>query len=295
MAERIGFRVGFIGAGKLATGLAMALHSHGYDIAAVASRSSDSAQRLASLVPHAVPVAASAEVASACDFVFVTTPDGAIEEVVRSVRWRTGQAVVHCSGALSLEPLASAATDGASVASFHPLQTLACIQTPQEAAERLSGVCYALEADGWLAHWLEKLAFNLGGHVIRVTPDDRALYHQAAVFACGYVATLLDAAEEIWRHMGFSAEQARAALGPLAQTTVSNYRLVGSHSSVTGPIPRGDSGTVQRQLSALQTRLPDLAPLASALGLGSLPFAPPEDRQRLAAVLQPATSATLDK
>ena len=104
MAERIGF----IGAGKLATGLSMALW-------------------LASLLPGAEAVAGPAEVAVACDMVFITTPDGAIEEVVRTVRWQAGQGVVHCSGSLSLEPLASASADGASVASFHPLQTLSCI------------------------------------------------------------------------------------------------------------------------------------------------------------------------
>ena len=282
-------RIGFIGAGKLATGLALALQSHGYEIPAVASRSPASAKLLASLLPGAKAASGPSEVANSCDVVFITTPDSAIEQVAGSMHWQSGQGVVHCSGALSLEVLASASAAGASVASFHPLQTLSCIESPEEAAERLSGICYALEADGWLSDWLELAAHDLGGHTIRLAPEDRALYHQAAVFACGYVSALLDAAEEMWVHLGLSSAQARAALAPLAQTTVSNFGRVGSHASVTGPVPRGDVATVERQLSALRTNLPGLTLLASHLGLRSLAFAPADRRQALASALQLAT------
>ena len=288
-------RIGFIGAGKLATGLAMALSVRGYSIEAVASRSSESARRLASLLPETNAVPSAGEVADACDVVFITTPDNVIQEVARSVRWRPGQGVIHCSGALSVDALGSASGCGASVASFHPLQTLACIETPQEAAERLSGICYAVEADGWLADWLEKLSADLGGYTISVASEDRALYHQAAVFACGYVTALLDAAEEMWTRMGFSPQQARMAIGALAQTTVTNYRRVGSAASVTGPIPRGDVKTVRGQMDALGVQLPALVPLARELGLRSLLFAPAEDREALVDVLQPLVTPTPDR
>ncbi len=279
-------RMGFIGAGKLATAMAMALWTHGYEVSAVSSRAEASALQLASLVPTAKPVATVGQVAAMCDLVFITTPDGAIEEVARAVRWHSGQGVVHCSGALSLEALASASSGGASIASFHPLQTLSCIETPQEAADRLSGICYALDGDGWLAEFLGKLAMDLGGYVVRVAPEDRGLYHQSAVFACGYVTTLLDAAERMWTGMGLSPQQARSALGALAHTTVTNYRRAGAAESVTGPVARGDSDTVQGQLESLGSRLPSLLPLARELGIGSLAFAPAGERQRLTDVLE---------
>lgn len=280
-------RIGFIGVGKLATGLALALHTRGLQTTAVFSRSLDSAHKLASLVPGMEALSTPAEAVAACDIIFITTPDAAIKEVADSVTWRKGQGVIHCSGALSLEPLASAAAHGASVASFHPLQTLACIETPQEAAQRLSGICYALEADGWLSDWLENIVSALDGHLIRVAPEHRALYHQAAVFACGYVSALLDAAEEMWAQMGLSPDEARASLTPLARTTVANFGRVGSHASITGPIPRGDTETVKQQLAALEHALPNLTPLARELGLRSLAFAPQQKVQALAGVLAP--------
>ena len=278
--------IGFIGAGRLATGLAMALHAHGYPVAAVASRTMASAQRLAGLVPGMSALPRAADVVRDCDLVFITTPDGAIEGVARSVRWQAGQGAVHCSGALSLEALVSVADDGAAVASFHPLQTLSSIQGPDEAADRLSGICYALEGEGWLASCLEEMAVELGGQAIRVPAADRALYHQAAVFACGYVTVLLQAAEDLWAQMGFSPGQARAALGPLARATVVNYCRAGADASVTGPIARGDLATVEQHLETLRSRKPDLGPLARELGLRSLAFAPTQDRERLAEVFR---------
>ncbi len=281
-------RIGFIGAGKLATGLALALHTRGLQATAVVSRTTSSARKLASLVPGMKPLPTPAEAVEACDIIFIATPDAAIKEVADSVSWRPGQGVVHCSGSLPLESLANASSCGASIASLHPLQTLSCIETPQEAAERLSGICYALEADGWLSDWLQNLVDGLDGHIIQVAPENRALYHQAAVFACGYVSALLDAAEEMWTQMGFSPGQARTSLTPLAQTTVSNFGRVGSHTSITGPIPRGDTETVKQQLAALENTLPHLAPLARELGLRSLAFAPEQETQALANILAPS-------
>ena len=280
-------RIGFIGAGKLATGLALALHSRGLQTTAVVSRTTGSARKLASLIPGMTPLRTPAEAVEACDIIFIATPDAAIKEVADSITWGTGQGVVHCSGALTLESLANVSSCGASIASLHPLQTLSCIETPQEAAERLSGICYALEAKGWLSDWLQNLVDALDGHIIQVAPENRALYHQAAVFACGYLSALLDAAEEIWTQMGFSPGQARTALTPLAQTTVSNFGRVGSHTSITGPIPRGDTETVKQQLAALEDTLPNLAPLARELGLRSLAFAPEQETQVLAGILAP--------
>ena len=280
-------RIGFIGAGKLATGMALALHTRGFQTTAVVSRTPDSAQKLASLVPSMEALPSPTEAVASCDIIFITTPDAAIMEVAGSVTWRKGQGVVHCSGSLPLESLAYASSCGASIASLHPLQTLSCIETPQEAAERLSGICYALEAEGWLSDWLQNVVTALGGHIIRVAPENRALYHQAAVFACGYVSALLDAAEEIWTQMGFSPGQARASLVPLAQTTVANFGRAGSHASVTGPIPRGDAETVKQQMASLENTLPHLLPLAGELGLRSLVFAPPQEAEALAHVLAP--------
>ena len=98
-------------------------------------------------------------VADNADFVFLTTPDDAIPAVVDTVRWHTGQYVVHCSGADSLDVLEPARIVGARVGSFHPLQTFASIQ---KAIDNLPGSTFALEAEGALLDILKEMATGSG-------------------------------------------------------------------------------------------------------------------------------------
>ena len=71
-------RIGFVGAGRVAGGLSLALHAAGFSVAAVASRSRGSAQAIADRVNGCVVRDGAQDVADQCDLVFITTPDGAI-------------------------------------------------------------------------------------------------------------------------------------------------------------------------------------------------------------------------
>ena len=268
--------IGFIGAGTLATGLAMALHGRGYRVVAVASRNVSSARRLGTMVPGCLPMELPSDLVQACDLVFVTVPDDSIKQVTDSLQWKPGLGVVHCCGAGSLHLLESASALGAMVGSFHPFQTLACLESPEEAAGRLQGITFAVDGTGWLLPFLQRAAVNLGGRSIRIDPKNRTLYHASAVMACGYVTALLKAAGDIWQHMGYSAEDARSALGPLVTATVTNFSRVGAEGSVTGPVVRGDTKTLSEHLHALEAHMPHLLPLFTTLGLESATLMTPE-------------------
>jgi predicted short-subunit dehydrogenase-like oxidoreductase (DUF2520 family) len=94
-------------------------------------------------------------VADNADLILITTPDDAIPFVVNQIRWHSGQYVIHCSGADSLDVLEPARIVGAIVGSFHPLQTFASIQ---KAIENLPGSTFALEAEGALLDILKEMA-----------------------------------------------------------------------------------------------------------------------------------------
>src|SRR5947207_14412764 len=112
--------LGFIGAGRVGTGLASAFARAGVNVVAIASRTRASARKLAKRVRGA-RACAPQEVADRADLVFLTVPDDAIERVASGIRWRTGSACVHCSGAVDLDALKKAAADGALTGGFHPL------------------------------------------------------------------------------------------------------------------------------------------------------------------------------
>src|SRR5438067_6779909 len=144
MTNPASIRIGFVGAGRLASALAPALAAAGYPVTAISSGRHASAKALAARMDDSRAVDSAQEVADAVDLVFLTVPDNAIPEVSGSIRWRPGVAAVHCSGALGLDALSSASQAGADTGSFHPLQTFATSEAP------LAGVTVAIDAGGSL-------------------------------------------------------------------------------------------------------------------------------------------------
>lgn len=260
MSERP-FAVAFIGAGRVAGALAPELARLGYRVAAAASRSRESAERLAALVPGC-RAATAQEAADAADIALITTSDGAIADVAASVAWRPGQFVVHCSGALTLAPLEPARAAGANVGSWHPFQTFG-------GETRLEGVTFGIEADGDALAFLERLSGEVGGYALRVPASARALYHAASVMSCGYLTTLLREARTLWVRAGLPPEQAARAIGRLARTTLANIERDGEGAALTGPIPHGDAETVRLHLAAMRDAAPELLPLHREISLRS--------------------------
>lgn len=261
--------IGFIGAGALATPLARAMHARGYAVRAVASRTPSSAQRLADAVPGCGP-ATLQDVAGRSDTVFLTVPDDAIAAVAASLRWREGQAVVHCSGAVPLDALSAASDEGALAGAMHPLQTLTVGVDPEAS---LRGIAYAVEAPSPLREALERLAVELGGWLLPLKAADRAIYHASAIAACGLVATLLKQAGDLWNGVpGLDGNGMRALL-PLTRATLDNIERQGLPAALTGPAARGDVGVVRMHLDALAERAPAFRPLYAALSLALLPIA----------------------
>ena len=260
--------VGFIGAGRVASVLPPAIAAAGYRVVALASSTHTSAERVAAGVEGAAAADAQG-VADAASLVLLTTSDGAIESVAGALRWRKGQAVVHCSGALTLAPLAAATDQGALAGSWHPFQTFGGEGT----STALAGVTFGIEADGALYDTLAELAERVGGVALRVPAAARALYHAASVMSCGYLTTLLHEAEALWERAGLPAEAAGPAIGVLAETTLANIRRAGAEAVLSGPTSRGDAGTVRLHLDAVASRAPELLPLYAAVSMRSAELA----------------------
>lgn len=265
--------IGFVGAGVLGSGLALALSAAGWRVTAIASRTYSSAGRAASLIDGCEALGGAQQVADACDLVFITTPDSVIAEVCRTVAWRPGQGVAHCCGAASTELLDAAANAGAAVGAMHPFQTFAAIEGPEQAAGRLNGVTFAISATGWLAEFLPDLAQSLGGKGIEIPGGMRPLYHASAVLSCGYLSTLMGAAVGLWTSMGFTEEDGVRAAVPLARATIEAIERQGPANAVTGPVVRGDAETIGAHLELLSQHAAHLLPLYRQLTESSFPLA----------------------
>jgi len=262
--------LGFIGAGTVGTALALRLSDRGYRVVAVSSRSQSSAEKLAQAITGCHAVNDKQAVAEAAELVFVTTPDDAIAPVVSEITWHHGQSVVHCSGADSTEILEPARKQGAQVGAFHPLQTFASVR---QAIDNIPGSTFALEAEEPLLTTLKDMAIVLDGQWIELKSSDKVVYHAAAVIACNYLVTLVKLATDLWQTFNIPADQATKALMPLLRGTLNNIDNVGIPQCLTGPIARGDTGTIKKHLDALYEVAPSVLSTYRELGLQTIPVA----------------------
>ena len=261
-------KLGFIGAGTVGTALAVLLSGKGYPVVAVSSRHRASAEKLAREVRGCRAYDGNQDVADVAELVFITTPDGAIGEVASQVNWHRGQSAVHCSGADSTDILEPARKAGAMVGSIHPLQTLAGVK---QAIANIPGSTFSVEADEPLLSTLKDMATALDGRWIELKASDKVAYHAAAVIACNYLVTLVKLATDLWQTFSVPPEPATQALLPLIQGTLNNIGTIGIPQCLTGPIARGDTGTVKKHLDALQKVAPALLPTYRELGLQTIP------------------------
>ena len=283
-------KLGFIGAGTVGTALSVRLNSKGYPIVAVSSRSQTSAQNLARAVNGCHVFHDNQGVADTAELIFITTPDDAITSVASQIQWHPGQSVVHCSGAASTDILQPAKELGAQVGAFHPLQTFA---SAKQAVENIPGSTFALEAEEPLLNTLKDMASALDGHWVELKASDKVIYHAAAVFACNYLVTLVKLAADLWQSFAVPPHQATQALLPLLRGTLNNIDTVGIPQCLTGPIARGDIGTINKHLDALHQTAPHLLSTYRELGLQTIPIALAKGRinqqqaQQLRDILQP--------
>jgi predicted short-subunit dehydrogenase-like oxidoreductase (DUF2520 family) len=262
-------KLGFIGAGTVGSALALRLSSKGYQVVAVSSRRQTSARKLAQLI-NCRAVGNNQAVADAAEFIFITTPDDVIPIVASEVKWYSGQSVVHCSGADSTQNLEPAKKSGAQVGVIHPLQTFA---STKQAIENMPGSTFALEADEPLLATLKEMATALEGHWIELEAKDKVVYHAAAVIACNYLVTLTKLATDLWQNFNVPKQQAVQALLPLMRGTIHNIDTIGIPQCLTGPVARGDTGTIKKHLEALQKVAPAILPTYRELALQTIPVA----------------------
>jgi predicted short-subunit dehydrogenase-like oxidoreductase (DUF2520 family) len=217
--------IAIVGAGRLGTALAAALGA-----------------------PH--PLGRGADARGAW-VVLLCVPDAEIAAAAASIE--LGPLVGHCSGATGLDVLRPH-----EAFSLHPLMTVPAGAPP----DRLVGAGCAIAGSTPRAlAAAEALAERLGMRATSVADEDRVAYHAAASIASNFLVTLEGAAERLAATAGIE----RAQLAPLVRAAVEDWAERGAEDALTGPIARGDDGTVARQRATVAERTPDLLPLFDAM------------------------------
>jgi predicted short-subunit dehydrogenase-like oxidoreductase (DUF2520 family) len=172
--------------------------------------------------------------------------------------------VIHCSGVYDASVLSAARERKALIAALHPLQSFA---SPEAAVKAMKGTFFTFDGDEGAAPVAEKIVAALGGRMVRIRPESRALYHAASCVLSNYVVALADMGMIMLELSGLEKAEAARAARPLLAGTIENIARIGVPAALTGPISRGDVETVARHLAAL-SRLPrEIRRLYCSLGL----------------------------
>ncbi|OPF84529.1 oxidoreductase [Streptomyces antioxidans] len=245
--------VGVVGAGRVGPALAASLKLAGHRPVAASGVSDASVRRAAALLPD-VPVVPPSEVLARAELVLLTVPDDALPELVGGLAEtgavRPGQLLVHTSGRYGVGVLEPALRAGALPLALHPVMTFTgtSVDVP-----RLAGCSFGVTAPEELRLAAEALVIEMGGEPEWIAEESRPLYHAALAVGANHLTTLVAQSLELLRASGVEAPD--RMLGPLLGAALDNALRSGD-AALTGPVARGDAGTVAAHVAELRRHAP---------------------------------------
>lgn len=278
-----GLRVLVVGRGRVGRGLAGALSARGAAVATAPG--SPAAGSPGTSIRHGL----SPEVG----LVLLTVPDDAIADTAERLasRVHAGLVVAHTSGLHGLGVLDAVRRGGAHGLAFHPAMTF---EGSKYDAARLHGARIGVTADPGAEELAGRLGMALGATLVDIAEAQRALYHAGLTHAASHLVTLVSEAQSLLARAGVGDPS--AVLAPLVRAALERALEQGA-AATTGPVVRGDAGTVSAHLQALAAAAPGLLPSYRVLAADTLRLAAADGRlgeaaaARVDAVLAEATHA----
>ena len=248
-----------IGPGRAGMALGLRALSSGHRIRGVVGRTDDATEAAADrLAAHGLSWD---DAFPTVDLVVLAVRDDDLPSVATLTADRVDDAggAIHVAGLVGVGVLDPLAARGVPTASFHPLQTL---PDPDAGAAALEGAWVGIASDDDLfADRLFAFAADLGMRPFELPEEAKATYHAAAAAAANFPLTALVMARRLFEASGVPFGAAR----PLVEAIVANAFDLGPETALTGPVARGDVGTVQAQLDAVAAAAPDMAEHFAAL------------------------------
>ena len=251
--------VGVIGAGRVGAVLGSALRAAGHAMVGASAVSRASLDRVDALLPG-VPVLEIPEVIERAELVLVSVPDDVLPDLVSGLAatraWQPGQLVVHTSGRFGWRVLEPAVSSGAIPLALHPAMTFTGTSLD---LVRLADCCFGVTAPGPVLPIAQALVVEMGAEPVVVAEEMRGLYHSALAHGSNHLVTLVAQSLDLLREAG--VESPGRVLGPLLSAALDNALRSGD-GALTGPVARGDAGTVASHVRAIG--LADRAAVGSA-------------------------------
>lgn len=270
--------IAIVGAGKVGTVLGRILVEHGEKIVSVVSRTQKSAQDAGKFLCCRNVSDSLTAIPSTTDLVYITTPHAVVEEIaaglarLEHLRFKR-LAVCHASGMLTAQSLEPLGRKGATVFSFHPLQTFPRDFDPRQILPTARGIYYAVDGLPDAVKKAKLFARKLGGYIIEISPEMRVFYHAACVVASNHLTALLSVVEVMFKQFGDQRQGFLEAFKPIIMATLHNVEVTSPTAALSGPIARGGVETVAQHFTSVKRFAPELLPFFRTLTLETVKLA----------------------
>jgi len=260
--------IAFVGPGKVGCALAALMQEKSLRIIGAAIRPGSAGGKKPGQEVFPYLTADKIELAKKADIIFITTPDDKIASVAEELRKGGGvgeeTVLAHTSGHHPATILGEK-----NVFAMHPLLAMARWDI---ARKKLETAWFFLDGDEKGLETGKVLGKKLGLNWEIIDGTKKAFYHASAVVFSNYLVALVNAGLELQKKAGISEEAGLKAVFPLIESTLLNLKELGPIEALTGPVARGDIGTVAGHLKALNGE-ENLQRLYRELGLFTLEIA----------------------
>ncbi len=241
--------------------LGSALRAAGHAVVGVSAVSQASRERAELLLPG-IPVLDVPTVVERSELVLLAVPDDALADLVAGLAatatWRPGQLVVHTSGRYGTSVLEPALRCGAIPLAIHPAMTFTGTSLD---LSRLVDCCFGVTAPGPVLPVAQALVVEMGAEPVVIDEADRALYHAALAHGSNHLITLVAQSRDLLTRAG--VENPARLLGPLLSASLDNALRRGD-DALTGPVARGDAGTVSSHIHEIGRAAADSADILAS-------------------------------
>jgi predicted short-subunit dehydrogenase-like oxidoreductase (DUF2520 family) len=263
-------KIGFIGAGTVATTFAVKLAESRYPVVAVSDINPAMAKRMAGLIKGCQICDTNQGVVDAADLVIIATWDQAMVPVINEIHWRSDKSVVHTSGFFSTDILEPAKSAGSRVGGFHPAQLFANLD---QATKALPGSTFCLLGEPLLLDTLKEMVSSLKCNWIVLKPTEKPLYHVALAFASDFTMVCVKICTDLFQKLGVPPSETIKIINPIIRGSVDGIINLGFPDCFSGPITRGDLSVISKHVETLEESEPSLAGLFKELDLHIVPMA----------------------
>ncbi len=265
------FNISVVGAGRVGSAMSYLLFEKGSTVLSIVDANKKAARKLANSVKCKQASTDVSDIHPKTQIIIITTPDDQIANTAQKISSIKNLhfkklTVIHTSGVHTSDILSPLAKKGASVLSFHPIQTFPANKSIQELRKNLEGIYFGIEGNKKTNQISKQLVKIFRGKLVHISKKDKSLYHVACVFASNYIVTALNALSEATEKLKLK-DSWMDVFAPLINTSLKNVFTSLPLAALTGPIERGDIKTIESHLKILAEVAPHLITYYMSMGI----------------------------